>query len=113
MNRQSKALVGLLLAKTITLLIYTYLTVQHEGWNLLEVIRTNILSLNWSGQFNLDFICYLLLSGLWIMWRNRFSTASMAISIVAMTIGIMVFAPYLTYLIIREKGNLQRVLLGR
>jgi len=31
--------------------------------------------MQWPGQFNLDFMCMLLLAGLWVSWRHRFSVA--------------------------------------
>jgi len=68
--------------------------------------------LTWSGQFNLDFLCYLALSGLWIMWRNKFSGKSILVGTVAMILGIVFFAPYLLWLMNKEKGDLKRVLVG-
>lgn len=111
-NNPSKLLIGILVAQTLTLAVYTFLTIGKEGWNLFPIITSNISSMTWSGQFNADFSCYLLLSGMWIMWRNKFSSSSIIISLAAMIIGIMVFAPYLIYLTIKEKGDLRKVLLG-
>jgi hypothetical protein len=101
-----------LVLQTLAVLVYTFFAFQNEGSNLLQVFVTNIMALQWNGQFNLDFSCYLLLSGLWIMWRNHFSASSILLSIVATIIGIMVFAPYLLYLLFREKGDLKKVLVG-
>lgn len=102
----------LLLVQTIGLLIYTFFAFQTEGANLFSVVRNNVLSLNWSGQFNLDFLCYLTISGLWIMWRNEFSRKSIIVGIVAMILGIVFFAPYFLWLMNKENGNLKRVLVG-
>ncbi len=112
MNNQQIILRSLLIVQTLALVIYTYYAIQHEGWDLFNIFLNDIFSLNWSGQFNLDFTCYLLLSGIWIMWRNEFTGSSILIAIVAMIIGIMVFAPYVLYLLSVEKGNLNRVLSG-
>jgi len=81
--------------------------------DLFQIIANNITALNWNGQFNLDFSCYLLLSGIWILWRNKFSGSSFIIAIIAMIIGIMAYAPYLLYLIIKENCDLKKVLLGK
>lgn len=105
-------LIGLLAIQTLALVAYTFAAVRLEGWTLFQVLTTNIAALNWNGQFNLDFSCYLTLSGIWIMWRSRFSLPSMGIAVVAMVIGIMAFAPYLVYLLLREKGDLRKVLMG-
>lgn len=103
---------GLLIVQTVLVLIYTGLAFKNDGTDLLGVFLYNIQSVNWNGQFNLDFSCYLVLSGLWIVWRDKFSTSSIIVGLVASIIGIIVFAPYLLYLIIKEKGNLKKVLLG-
>jgi hypothetical protein len=103
---------GLLIVQTVLVLFYTGLAFKNDGTDLLGVFLYNIQSVNWNGQFNLDFSCYLVLSGLWIVWRDKFSTSSIVVGLVASIIGIIVFAPYLLYLIIKEKGNLKKVLLG-
>jgi hypothetical protein len=103
---------ALLIIQTIALLVYTGFAFKNEGLTLFQVIISNISSLNWSGQFNLDFACYLALSGIWIMWRNKFTTSSIIIAIVAMILGIIFFAPYLLYLLTKEKGDIKLVLCG-
>lgn len=103
---------GLLILQTLSLAVYTGIAVQNEGWTLMEVIMTNLPSMTWNGQFNLDFSCYLLLSGCWIVWRNRLSAGSMVLALAAMIIGILFFAPYLLYLLSVEKGDLKKVLVG-
>lgn len=102
----------LLIVQTIGLLIYTFYAFQSEGADLFGVFAKNVLSLNWSGQFNLDFLCYLTLSGFWIMWRNKFKTNSIFLGLVAMVLGIVMFAPYLIWLTTKENGNIKRVLVG-
>lgn len=104
---------SLLIAQTIGLLTYTLFAFQNDSANLFSVYINNILSFNWNGQFNLDFSCYLFLSALWIVWRNKFNISSFIIGIAAMIVGIMVFAPYLLVLLIKEKGDLYRVLVGK
>jgi hypothetical protein len=102
----------LLIVQTIGLLAYTFLVFQKEGAGLFSVFTDNVLSLNWSGQFNLDFLCYLTLSGIWVMWRNKFATNSIILGLVAMVLGIVMFAPYLLWLTNKENGNIKRVLIG-
>ena len=102
----------LLIVQTIGLLTYTFFAFQTEGVNLFSVFTNNVLSLNWSGQFNLDFLCYLTLSGFWIMWRDKFTNKSIILGLVAMVLGIVMFAPYLLWLTNKENGNIKRVLIG-
>jgi hypothetical protein len=103
---------SLLIVQTIGLLVYTFFAFQTEGADLFGVFTNNMLSLNWSGQFNIDFLCYLTLSGFWIMWRSKFSTKSIMLGLVAMVLGIVMFAPYLLWLTNKENGNIKRVLIG-
>lgn len=102
----------LLLIQTVGLLIYTLIAFQNEGANLFSVFMKNIAALSWSGQFNLDFLSYLILSGLWIMWRNKFTVKSILIGLIATVLGIVFFAPYLLWLTNKEDGDLKRVLIG-
>lgn len=111
-NNSQTLLKSLVIIQTIALLVYTAFAIKNEGWTLFSILINNITSLNWNGQFNLDFSCYLTLSGIWIMWRNKFSISSIIFAVIAMIIGIMAFAPYLLYLLTKEKGDLKKILLG-
>jgi surface polysaccharide O-acyltransferase-like enzyme len=112
-NRQKKVLLsGLLIIQTVGLLIYTFIAIQNDGGNFLAKALEYATSMTWMGQFALDFACYLLLSSLWILWRNKFTPSSILMAIAANILGIIVFAPYLVYLIYNEKGDLKSVLVG-
>jgi hypothetical protein len=111
-NNKLNLLKGILVVQTIGLLVYTFIAVQNDGGNFLARALEFATSMTWMGQFTLDFQCYLMLSALWIAWRNKFSTTSIIIAIVAMILGIIVFAPYLLFLLTKEKGNLKGVLIG-
>lgn len=102
----------LLIIQTIGLLIYTFLAFQTEGADLFSIFLNHIKSLTWAGQFNLDFLCYLTLSGLWIMWINKFKPISIALGITAMILGFLFFAPYILWLLKKEKGDIRNVLIG-
>ncbi len=112
-NKKHTFLKGLLIIQTIGLLLYTVIAIQHDGGNFLARAQEFVVSMKWIGQFTLDFSCYLMLSALWIAWRNKFSGQSIALAIMAMTFGILVFAPYILYLLAIEKGDLKGVLIGR
>ena len=103
---------ALLFTQVIVILIYTIFAFRAEGADLLSVFIRNIGDLGWSGQFNLDFLCYLILSGLWIMWRNKFTLKSILLGIAATVLGIVLLAPYLLWLINQENGNFRKVLIG-
>ncbi|MCU0469333.1 MAG: hypothetical protein MUF58_12095, partial [Arcicella sp.] len=103
---------ALLIVQTLSLFVYTIVAFNNDGYNLFNIFLSNIQSLNWNGQFNSDFSCYLILSGLWIGWRNHFTPSSILLGIVAMILGIIIFAPYLLYLLTKENGDLKKVLIG-
>jgi hydrogenase-4 membrane subunit HyfE len=109
----SATLTSILIVMIAAMAVYSIAATMNEGINLFAVFSDNLTSLGWSGQFNLDFMCYLILSGLWIMWRDRFSSSSIILGGAAMILGILLFAPILIYLIKKEKGDLRAVLLGR
>ncbi len=108
------SLLQLLLAlQAILVLIYTVIVIQNYGVGIIENFTSNILSMTWAGQFNLDFLSYLILSGLWVMWRNKFSFSYILLGTLCMIIGIIIFAPYISYLLIKENGDLKKVLIGK
>lgn len=110
--RQILLLRIMLLAMTLLLFVFTYFAFRNEGPNLFSVMLKNIQEQKWNAQFNLDFSCYLLFSGLWIMWREKFSWASLLLGIAASVLGIVFFAPYLFFLSFKEPG-IKRMLLGK
>lgn len=112
MKNKLYPLKALLLAQTIGLLIYTVIAVQNDGGDFLARALEFATSLTWMGQFALDFQCYLMLSAIWIAWRNKFSIKSILFAVIALILGIIVFAPYVLYLLTKEKGDLRRVLIG-
>lgn len=103
---------SLLLLQTIAVLIYTIITIQNEGFVFLERALEFVQTMQWIGQFALDFGCYLILSALWIAWRNQFSWVGILMASAASILGIIVFAPYLLFLINKENGSIKRVLIG-
>lgn len=110
--QHSKTLTSLLIFFFLAIGFYTFFAFQKEGIQLFSVFINQIQSLTWAGQFNLDFTCYLILSGLWIMWRNKFTVSSIFLGTIAMILGMVFFAPYLLFLLNREKGDLKKVLIG-
>lgn len=103
---------ALLLVQTIGMLFYTVIALKNDGFNFITRAQEFVLSMAWMGQFTLDFQCYLMLSALWIAWRNKFTGKAIVLALAAMILGIIVFAPYVLFLLNREKGDLKRVLLG-
>ncbi|MEG3180884.1 hypothetical protein [Sphingomonas sp. LT1P40] len=102
----------LLVLLWIVLAGYTAVVIGEHGLNLLPIFFGDIAQLVWPGQFNLDFLCFLILSALWTAWRNGFSAVGLALAPVALLGGAGFLLPYLLWLSVREGGDVRRVMLG-
>ena len=112
-KKSSPALNILLVLMLISIWIYSIMAGLKDGWSdLYPIFFNNILAVNWSGQFNLDFSFYLTLSGLWIMWREKFSGKSILIGIAAAFLGMMAFGIYVLIESWKVKGDIRKLLLG-
>jgi len=85
----------------------------NHGWTLLPIFFGDIAALTWSGQFNFDFMCFLLLSGLWLAWRHHFSPGGLLLGLVGVFGGIMLLAPYLLFASYQADGDIKILLLGK
>ena len=103
---------GLLVLMSVALLLYTVMAFVNEGPNLIAVFVRDLAALNWSGQFNLDFMTYLILSAIWIAWRHRFSPSGIVLALIASVAGILFLSVYLLIAIPRAGGDPARLLLG-
>lgn len=101
-----------LIALWMMLAGYTAIVVANHGLGLLPIFFGDIAAIAWPGQFNLDFLCFLVLSALWTAWRNAFSGVGLLLAIVAFFGGAGFLLPYLLFLTFRESGDLVRVLVG-
>jgi hypothetical protein len=63
----------LLVVIIIAVSSYTVVVVHAHGLNLFPTFFGDMAKMGWAGQFNLDFMCMLALSGLWVAWRHQFS----------------------------------------
>lgn len=99
----------------VWLLIATYTTVviANHGFNLLPIFFGDITQLVWPGQFNLDFMCMLLLSGLWVSWRHHFSTTGLALGVLAVFGGAFFLSTYLLIVSHQLQGGMPELLLGK
>lgn len=91
---------------------YTAVAVSNHGLGLLPVFFGDIAAVAWPGQFNLDFLCCLVLSALWTAWRNAFSVFGLLLALIAFFGGAGFLLPYLLFLTFREIGDPVRVLVG-
>ena len=92
---------------------YTLVVGANHGWNLLPVFFSNIAGMTWSGQFNLDFMTFLGLSGIWVAWRHQFTGSAIALGVIAFFGGMMFLAPYLLWAGAQAGGDARILLLGK
>ena len=84
------------------LLGYTGIVGVNHGWNLFPVFFGDIAAMTWPGQFNLDFMCLLTFSGLWL-----------ALGVLTIFGGTMVLAPYLLIAGFKANGDIKEILMGK
>ena len=103
---------GLLILLFSGVVIYTAVVVANHGFGLFPVFFGDIAKMAWPGQFNVDFMSLLVLSGLWLAWRHHFSTTGMALGLLGFFGGAPVLTAYLFLASIRAKGDMKVLLLG-
>ncbi len=72
----------------------------------------DIGQMTWPGQFNLDFLGFLILSGFWMAWRNNFSPFGLVLGAFGLVGRIPLLTTYLLYLSFATGGDVKRMLLG-
>lgn len=100
---------GVILA---SLIIYTLIVIYHHGMGLLPIFFGDMIAMTWPGQFNFDFFGFLLLSGLWVSWRNNFTVTGFMLGLLAVFGGILFLSAYLLWLTFKTNGDMQRLMLG-
>lgn len=99
----------LLMAIFVVIAGYTGVVIANHGMGLLPIFFGDMATMTWPGQFNLDFMCMLTLSGLWVAWRNEFSPAGIALGLLALFGGAFFLSAYL--LVVTARTSDVRVLL--
>lgn len=102
-----------LLACLVAIVSYTSVTIANHGWNLLPVFFGDMAEMAWPGQFNLDFMCFLALSAIWVSWRHQFSAAGLGLGVLAFFGGMMFLSIYLLIHSGRAQGDARVLLLGK
>lgn len=97
----------------VSILVYTAVTIANHGWNLIPIFFGDMRAMTWPGQFNFDFMGFLLLSGLWVSWRHHFSPGGLVLGMVAIFGGMLFLSLYLLIASTVSKGNVQELLMGK
>lgn len=98
---------------TLTIItVYTSVVIFNHGFNLLPVFFGDMVAMGWPGQFNLDFMTFLMLSAIWVAWRNQFSPAGLGLAILAFFGGMLFLSIYLLVLTGRHQNDVARIMMG-
>lgn len=92
--------------------IYTAIVIVNHGMGLYPIFFGDIADMTWRGQFNLDFLGFLIMSGVWVAWRHAFSVSGLILGFAAFNLGAPFLAAYLLIESIRNKGDSAAILLG-
>jgi hypothetical protein len=93
--------------------IYTIPVLADYGISpLFPTFFGDMASFTWPGQFNADFLGFLLLSGIWIAWRNHFSALGLVLAVVAVVGGIPFLTAYLFIMSFRVNGDMKTLIMG-
>ena len=103
----------LLVIILLTVVAYTAVVVANHGLGLLPIFFGDIVRMGWPGQFNLDFLGFLTLSGFWLAWRHHFSPAGLALGVLGFFGGVPVLTAYLLIASYQANGDVKALLLGR
>lgn len=96
----------------VTIVSYTSVVVANHGLDLFPVFFGDIAKMTWPGQFNLDFLGFLTLSGLWLAWRHDFSPFGLALGVLGFFGGAPVLTAYLFVASFAVDGDVSVLLLG-
>ena len=92
---------------------YTTVTIANHGMGLYPIFFGDIAAMAWPGQFNLDFLCFLIMSGVWVAWRHAFSATGLVLGFAAFNLGAPFLAAYLLVESYRNNGDSAAILLGK
>jgi hypothetical protein len=93
--------------------VYTAIVIAKYGMGLYPIFFGDMADMTWRGQFNLDFLCFLIMSGVWVAWRHAFSVLGLVLGFAAFNLGAPFLAAYLLIESVRHKGDSAAILLGK
>lgn len=96
----------------LIIVIYTIFVVKNHGLGLLPIFFGDIRAMTWPGQFNLDFLSFLILSATWMAWRNHFSPKGILLAILGFFGGMPILTIYL-FILSFSTADMKEILLGK
>ena len=95
------------------LLTYTSVVVMEYGLNFVPFALQDARAMGWPGQFDVDFLMMLTLSGLWVAWRHQFTATGLLLGLLAFLGGASFQCVYLFVVSLQARGDMREVLLGK
>ena len=92
--------------------IYTAPVLLNHGLTLFPVFFGDIAEMGWPGQFNFDFLGFLLMSAFFVAWRHEFSAGGLGLAVAAFFLGAPFLTAYLIVVSLQTKGDVAAMLLG-
>ena len=102
----------LMAAIFVAIAAVTVVVVRDHGINLFPVFFGDIRDLTWRGQFNVDFMCFFVLSALWLAWRHDFAPVGWILSVFGFFGGAFFLSAYVFVQSYRVQHGLPELLLG-
>lgn len=97
----------------IAVAVFTAVAASRQPLNDGMVFVTDIAAMSWRGAFNVDFICYVALLALWVMWRHRFSALGILWGLLCLCGGTLFSFAYLLVVSLQVRGDVRALLLGQ
>lgn len=102
----------LLITIIATVGVYTAITISRHGLGLLPIFFGDIAKIGWPGQFNMDFLSFLILGSVWLTWRHQFSPLGLFFGFLVFAGGAPFLCSYLLIASFRANGDVKILLLG-
>jgi hypothetical protein len=101
-----------LLTAIVAIVAYTIPVGLNHGWNFMTTALADLQTMDWRGQFDIDFLFLLALAGTWLAWRHAFSPAGLLLGVFTFFGGMPFLSAYLLYAIAKTGGDMRKVALG-
>ena len=102
----------LLLVVWLIVVYFTVRAIESEGLAVAaDVFSSDMSALNWRSQFNIDLISHMLLAGVWVAWRHRFSVSGILLGLLCINGGLFTLL-YVLAISLIHKGDVTKILMG-
>ncbi len=90
-----RSLNAMLIVFTIVIFAVSIAAAARYGYNWPATFLSDLVSLDWRSQFNVDLLLHLILFGAWVSWREGFTPRGHFFGVMCVLWGGMFTFPYL------------------